>query len=297
MKVRFIINPASGKTRKAEAKVAEAVREALKDEEGLFEIKVASEKGSASALSKEALERGFEAVFACGGDGTVNEVATQLVGTGVLFGIVPIGSGNALAAALNIPKDIHAAVGLVKDVKVKEIDVGVACGRYFFSTAGFAFEAHLSRSYTEGVFSKKIRGTAPYYPLALKEFFRYAPEPVTIKTPEGTETARPFLLTAANTPQFGGGAFISPGASPEDGLMDICLVDKVGVYGAFGLARKLFSKSIHEFKSFRCIRTERAEITGRTSTLCHIDGEPFDWDGDIIIEVLPKKLKVLVDYL
>lgn len=297
MKIRFIVNPFSGKRRKSQALVTEAVREALADEEGIFEIRVASEKGSAAVLSKEALDKGYEIIFACGGDGTISEVAAPLVGTDVILGIIPIGSGNALASSLGIPKDMRAAVGLIKNMKVREIDVGAVCGRYFLTTAGFAFEAHLSRSYAEGALSKRIRGLAPYYPLALKEFLRYSPEPVTIKTPQGTETVTPFLLSAANTGQFGGGAFISPGASLDDGLIDICIVEKPGIYGAMGLARKLFSKSVHEMKTFRCIRTEQAEISGRSKTLCHADGEPFEWEGDIKIGILPKKLKVFVEYL
>lgn len=297
MKVRFIVSQTPGSSRKAEARVTEAVREVLGSEEGIFEIRVASGRASAEGLSREALKKGYEAVFACGGDTLVNDVATQLVGTDAVLGVIPLGSGNSFASALGIPKDLKAAIGLLKTDIVRTVDVGIACGRYFFSTAGFAFEAHLCRKYGEGALSRKIRGTAPYYPLAMKEFFSYKTVPVLLRTDAGDRNIEPFLLTAANTAQFGGGAYIAPQASPDDGLIDICYVEKAGVLGAVGFAKKMFSRSVKESKYYGFVQTEKAVISGRESTLCHVDGQVFEHNGEISVGVLPKSLKVFVEYL
>lgn len=297
MKVRFIVGQSPGMHRKAAARVTEAVREVLGSEEGIFEIRVASGKASAEGLSREALKKGYEAVFACGGDAIVNDVATPLVGADAVLGIIPLGAGNSFASALGIPGDMKAAIGLIKNHLVRKVDVGTACGRYFFSTAGFAFEAHLCRKYGEGALSKKIRGTAPYYPLAMKEFFSYKTAPVMLRTGAGDLNIEPFLLTAANTAQFGGGAYIAPQASPDDGLIDICYVEKAGVFGAVGFAKKMFSRSVKESKYYGFVQTEKAVICGRESTLCHVDGQVFEHNGEISVGVLPKSLKVFVEYL
>lgn len=295
MKVRFIINPAAGpfRSRRAE-KVTDAVRRRLGGVEGVFDIKVAGGKESAGSLSKEAVDKGYEVVFACGGDGTVNEVASPLVGRATALGVIPGGSGNGFAMSLGIPRDLDQAVGLVKEGRVREIDTGVICGRYFFSTAGCGFDAHLSRRYNEGAFSGKLRGLVPYFPIAMVEFFRYRAEPVVIRTSLATIKAAPFLLTAANTERYGGGAIIAPGAVPDDGLLDVCIISDAGALNAPSIAARLFSGRIDRFKGFERVRTDTVEISGRDSTVLHADGEPFEWTGDVSISVLPKSLKVLV---
>lgn len=292
MKVRFIVNPKAGGSATI-GKITDAVREVLSSDEGVFEIKATTGKESAGILAAEAVEKRYDFVFACGGDGTVNDVASRLVGTDTALGIVSAGSGNALANSLGIPREARAAIALLKGLKVKKIDVGTACGKYFFTTAGFGFEAYLSKKYNEGYLSRKIRGLLPYFPLALLGYFRYRPRPVDVSIDGETIGITPLILTAANTGQFGGGAFISPGASPDDGLLDCCLVPATNIFSAVNLGCKLFSKKIEAYKGFRCIRGKSVVITGPGLTYAHVDGEPFEWSGDISIGILPGRLKVL----
>lgn len=291
MKVRFIVNPVAG-GRDSVERITEAVTRLLHSEDGIFEIR-ATGAMSATELSKEALDRGYEAVFACGGDGTVNEVATPLVGTKTALGIIPGGSGNGFATALGIHEEPEEAIAVLKNLRIKEVDVGVICGRYFFSTAGCGFDAHLSKKYNEGFFSRRMRGLMPYFPIAVREYFFYKPLPVTIKTENYSTVATPFILTVANTSTFGGGVVIAPDASPFDGLLDLCFVPAAGFFKTAVLGLKLLSGEINEFKGYRCIKAEKIEILGRNFSILHADGEPFEWKGGISISVLPKKLKVL----
>lgn len=295
MKVRFIINPAAGPfmSRRAE-KVTGAVRRRLGGAEGVFDIKAAGVKGSAGSLSREAADKGYDAVFACGGDGTINEVAAPLVGRATALGVVPCGTGNGFATSLGIPGDLDRAVVLAREGRVREIDTGVICGRYFFSTAGCGFDAHLSRRYNEGALSGRLRGLVPYFPIAMVEFFRYRAEPVVIRTGLATINAAPFLLTAANTERYGAGAIIAPGALPDDGLLDVCIISDAGPLNAPSIVARLFSGRIDGFKGFERVRTDTVEISGRDSTVLHADGEPFEWTGGVSISVLPRSLKVLV---
>ncbi|MBI1910428.1 MAG: diacylglycerol kinase family lipid kinase [Deltaproteobacteria bacterium] len=292
MKIRFIVNPLAGGSNRV-AEITKAVREVFASEQGIFEIKVANAAGAAGELSREALKKGYEIIVACGGDGTIHESATPLVGTGATLGIIPLGSGNALARVLGIPRNIRSAVEMIKDGNARSIDVGVICDRYFFSTAGIGFEAHLSKKYNESSVIRRIRGLAPYMPLGLVEFFRYAPKEVEIVTEGFSERITPFLLTAANIEQYGGGAFISPGAKPDDGLLDLCLVPKINIFKALNLAYRLFTKKVNNFDGFRCIRTDRAQIKGLGRSVVQADGEHFEWEGDVKLGILPGKLKVL----
>lgn len=292
MKVRFIINPASGTAVRLK-QINEVVRAVLGKENGIFEVKATNGAGSAGMLAGEAVDKGYEFVFACGGDGTVNEVASSLVGTETALGILPAGSGNALARSLDIPAVPMEAVRLLKTGTVRKMDVGRTCGRYFFTTAGFAFEALLSKKYNEGSLTKKLRGIAPYYALGLFEYFRFTPDKVIINVDGQEVNAAPLILTVANTSQWGGGAFIAPGARVDDGQLDFCVIPKAGIMKTVGLWRRLMKGSVNTYEGFQRIMGKEAVIMGRNASYAHVDGEPFEFEGDISISVLPGALRVL----
>lgn len=294
MKARFIINPIAGPKR---GRIAEAIgaaaREVFLEEQGLFDIKVSERKGSVAALAKEAARLGFDFVFASGGDGTVNEAASMLAGTKTALGIIPAGSGNALAGALGIPGDVKQAVGLVKNGSVREIDAGRACGRYFFSTAAFALEARLSMAYDRGVIARRIRGILPYAPIALIEYMRYRPQLVRVSADGESFETRPLILTAANADRYGRGAYIAPGASLDDGLLDFCVAPLVNLGRALALARRLVSGTIDGSQDFRRMRASVIRLSGMDEWTVELDGEPFLWRGEVEIRVMKKFLKVL----
>ncbi len=107
-------------------------------------------KGDAEHLAREAAEAGFDVVFACGGDGTANEVANGLAGTRATFGLIRGGLTNVLADELEIPEDLEAAVGVLRDGQVRHIDVGLANGRRFLLQAGVGFDASVVRAVSPG---------------------------------------------------------------------------------------------------------------------------------------------------
>lgn len=292
MKVRFIINPVSGTAGRLKL-ITGLVKDVLGGENGIFEVKATTGPGNEGELAKEAVDKGYEFVFACGGDGTVNGVASQLVGTETTLGIIPAGSGNALARTLQLPLDPAEAIGLLKTGTVRNIDVGMACGRYFFTTAGFAFEALLSKKYNEGSLTRKIRGIAPYYALGLIEYLKFRPDMVIIEVGGKEVGAAPLILTAANTGQLGGGAFIAPGAKVDDGLLDFCVIPKTGIFKTLELVYQIMKGRVESYKGFQCLRGTEAVIKGRKATYAHVDGEPFDFEGDISISILPDSLRVL----
>ncbi|MEE9614556.1 MAG: diacylglycerol kinase family protein [Thermodesulfobacteriota bacterium] len=298
MKVRFIINPiAGGKNRVRE--ISEAVSRVFSSDHGIYEVRVTGKKGDANALARDAVAKGYDALFACGGDGTLNEVASELVKTDVILGIVPAGSGNGLARALKIPWEPEAAVRLLKDGFIRRVDAGVVGGgkkgeRYFFSTAGFGFDALLSKRYNERPASLRVRGVLPYVPIALVEFFKYRPENTLIMIDGKYRNFRPFILTVANTEQYGSSAIIAPGAVPDDGLFDICIVEDVSLFSAIRDLRKLFSGNIDTIGNFKRIKAGVLEVLRRKPGLVHADGEYFEGDKKVEIRNLPGALKILV---
>ena len=128
----LIINPISGTVSKRgadryiERKLAEA---------GYAVRTVFTERaGHARELAAEAAARGDYGVLACGGDGTINEIASSLVGTDTAIGIVPMGSGNGLARHIGIPVDLHRSLKVIKEDNIVACDYGTANGVPFFCT-------------------------------------------------------------------------------------------------------------------------------------------------------------------
>ena len=292
MKVRFIINPVAGRFNRVDA-VTSAVREVLSSAEGYFDIKVPTTTAGAQLFSRQARDLGYDAVFACGGDGTINEVATPLVGSATALGVVPMGSGNGFALSLSIPTDLKEAVAAARTLETTLIDAGEVCGRYFFSTSGLGFDAALSKRYNESHYIRRRRGLAPYGPLALAEFFHYTPEPVVIRINNESMRVTPFILTVANTERYGGGAVIAPGAKPDDGLLDVALATRVGLVGAAGIGLKLMTGRLGESSKVKYFRAQEIEVLRTGSSLVHADGEPFEWGGAVLFRVHPASLRVV----
>lgn len=290
----MIVNPVAGFGSRVE-EITKAVKEVFSDEEGIFEVRATGKQGDGFRLSKEARELGYDTVFACGGDGTINEVASALVGSEVTLGIISAGSGNGLSRALGIPEDPVKALELVVKGKKNKIDVGTVLDKYFFSTAGIGFDAVLSKRYNSRAGGAR-RGLLPYVPMALYEFLRYRPTEVKIKWADGKFSSKsPFLLTVANTEEYGGGARIAPGAVADDGLLDFCIIEDVGFFSALMIVKKLLNGTIEKAKGFAQIKASSFKIKRDDCGLLHVDGEPVDGkteNGILEFKSLPKALKV-----
>ncbi|MBI5233996.1 MAG: diacylglycerol kinase family lipid kinase [Deltaproteobacteria bacterium] len=296
LSIRFIVNPiAGGRDRTAE--ITEAVKDVFADANGLFEIKVTRSKNDGARLSSSAAKKGFQTVFACGGDGTINEVAGALVNTDTVLGIVPLGSGNGFSRSLGIPQNISHALGLALKGRETRIDVGVAAERFFFATAGIGFDALLSERYALRFEQKKKRGILPYFLIGLREFFKYMPQTTIFRTPEAAFKTTPFLAVFANTMQYGGGAKIAPRACPSDGVIDMCIVhSKNGLPSRLKILRllpRLFTGRLADTDIYRHIQTTGPiEVEMEKAGSIHVDGEPFLAPASFRVELLRGALKV-----
>ena len=187
--IHFIINPISGKG--SNQLNLELVSSVFNSEEFDIKTKETLEPGHAKRLAVKSVAEGADIVVACGGDGTVNEVASGLVGTDVGLGIVPMGSGNGLASTLKIPKNIVGALKLIKKFNTVRIDVGQINNEYFFSNTGIGFDAKVINYYSK----TKGRGFASYLKAVFSTILYNAPSPHLVITTENKSfNLRPFLV-------------------------------------------------------------------------------------------------------
>jgi YegS/Rv2252/BmrU family lipid kinase len=241
-------------------------------------------------LAQQATQEGYNTVVAVGGDGTVNETASGLVGTETALGIIARGSGNGLARSLNIPLQAAKALEVISNGKAYRMDVGRAAHRYFFVVAGVGFDASITHQFNAATW----RGPVPYFYLAAREFANYQPEPLRLCLEKNVMEITPFLVTIANTQQYGNGAVIAPHARPDDGILEVCVVQPMNFAEFVMSAPKLFSGKADTIPALTYYRTQHAVIEKSGAIRFHVDGEAEISQDKIEISILPQALKVIV---
>ena len=244
--------------------------------------------GHARDLARMNLDK-YPVIVAGGGDGTVNEIGSQLIHSRVILGILPMGSGKGLARSLGIPLDMRKAIQTLNDLKVIKIDTGLANQFRFINIAGIGFDAVVAHAYAR----KSGRGFFTYAFQSARNLFYYKNVPVQIKTGQMDMSTSAFLLSFANSSQWGYGALISPHASTANGLLDLCLLKDFPRILSPILVIKLFNGSIHRSRFIDILHITKAEIGGTDRYIGHVDGEPVEFASPLKITVDPASLRVI----
>jgi diacylglycerol kinase (ATP) len=287
--ILFIINPISGRTNKSllTVKIERYIDRVLYEPIICFTQK----PGDANELVKIYHKEGVKKMVAVGGDGTVNEVARAVAGKkGLVLGIIPAGSGNGLARHLDIPIQVRRAMAVINKPRITKIDFATMNDIPFFCTCGVGFDALVGNRFAQS----EIRGFFSYVGTAFKEYFLYKPRHYTIKTPEGKQHTKAFLITVANASQYGNNAYISPDADIQDGLLDVVILSPFPYLRAIGLGFHLFSKSIYRSRYHTMFRTRELIIRRKKQGEVHFDGEPGWMKKKIRISCVHKGLRVMV---
>src|SRR5262245_26150053 len=168
-----IINPVSGTgARVGEASRRRELASLRLQARGLVpDVQLTEAPGQARVLASAARDAGAAVVVAWGGDGTVNEVASALVGTSTALGIVPSGSGNGLARELNLPLDAAMALDVALDGRERVIDAGELDGRVFVNIAGIGLDARIAHRFAAR--GSRRRGFRLYVESTLRELTTY----------------------------------------------------------------------------------------------------------------------------
>lgn len=287
IKIVFIINPiAGGKNKNHFSKVISSHLNASKFEYEL--IQTESEK-HAYELTKAAILNGAEIVVAVGGDGTINEIGSALIGSACTLAIIPYGSGNGLARSLKIPMNTIQAVKLINQFKTAKIDAAKLNEHYFFNMSGMGFDAHISH-----VFAKdKNRGLLGYVKATFSELKNYRSKNYKIIIDGKTLEEDAFILSVANSSQYGNEAHIAPRAELQDGLLDLVIVKPFPLYLMPLLALRMFLKTADKSKYLISLQG-KSILINRNNNVIHLDGEPKLVTENIQIQILAKAINVIV---
>lgn len=232
----------------------------------------------------------YDVFVAAGGDGTVHTVATELVGSNKILGVLPLGSGNGFAKEFGFKMNVRSLLSDINRADSMDIDVIEINNKLCLNVAGIGLDSFVAHSFN----NLKLRGFLPYVWLTFKTFLALRPFHVTIKC-DGKEivSEKLFVLTIANTRQFGNNAYIAPEARPNDGIIDIVLIKPFPkILGSLFIIR-LFTKRINKSKYVRHIKTDKEIVIETDETRFHIDGEPLEIFGKVVIRIRKEVLKVL----
>jgi len=282
-----VINPISGKRNKGVARKERA--DAFIKQRGLDAVSVVTDyAGHAPLLVREAVENGVKRVVSIGGDGTINEVARELVGTGIEFGLVPMGSGNGLARHLGLPLTFESALANAFSGDAEPIDTGFANGHAFFNVMGIGFDAEIGKRFNES----HARGFGSYLKVGLDTFKTYESKRYIIASGEERRELYAYIIAVANSSQYGSNAYIAPDARINDGILNLVSVKYPGVLGALALGGRLLTRRTYGSSSVTAMRGSRFVINLEEPGFFHVDGEIFECEDSIEIRVEPNSLLV-----
>lgn len=292
-----IVNPVCGRGRgtKLRARTLAELGRLFPD----LTVRESSHPGAATGLARDCASA--ELVIAVGGDGTVREVGSGLIGTNTTLAIIPTGSGNDLAKTLGIPSDIREACRIARFGTARRIDavrltpLGSSLTPapqplVFVNAAGFGFDAAVVAEATK---LRALNGTPLYLAAVFRAVRKYDCPRVRIRL-EGREwEQRILLLAAANGRIYGGGMKIAPRAEPDDGLLEICVIEAVGRLTIIRRLPRFVTGTHTSLKEVQMFRSSWLELE-------FLDPFRLQLDGDLQpsgcrcfrLEVLPRSLAV-----
>ena len=241
-------------------------------------------------LAKEAIEQHYDIIAVAGGDGSINEVGCQLIGTDIALAVIPCGSGNGLSRCLHIPLNPIKALELINRKAVCQIDTVMVNEVPFISISGTGYDAQVADDYAKD----RHHGFNTYFRYIVKNYFSLGEKDYTILLPDHEIKTKAFFISFANSNQMGYDVPISPKASLWDGLVDFCIVRKPSPLELPIVGSYFLSKNMDKSPKVDIIQASEATIIRPEPAVVNIDGESILFEKDLHIKINPLSLHVIV---
>lgn len=287
LKIRFIINPISGKKHKD--RLPQQIEEHLDHTRFDHEIFVSQYAGHASILAKDAVNQHIDILAVAGGDGSINEVGTPLIGTDMALAIIPCGSGNGLSRCMNIPLDPIKALQIINGNHRRKIDTVTVNDHSFISISGTGYDAKVAEDYSKD----PHRGFETYFRYIVRNYITMKEQPYTILMPNETLDVKAFFISFANSNQMGYDFPISPHASLWDGKVDLCIVQKPNPLELPIMGGYMIDGMMDKAPKVKIIQTPEATIIRPKADVINLDGESIMMEKDLHLKVNPLSLNII----
>ncbi len=270
----FIINPAAGKYDQTSEFSQKIHRICTKH--GLdYRIEISSCPGDCTRIAREAAQTGRELhIYACGGDGTLNEVVCGCAGhLNAAVTHFPGGSGNDF---IKVFSDTEAFRDLERllDYEERFIDLIDCNGHCALNVCSVGLDARIGTQIADYKRLPFVTGPGSYFLSALVNVIRGISEHYVVEINGERIDARQTMICAANGRCYGGSFYAVPDADPCDGLLDVLLVHQVSRLQVARLI-KTYQKGLYKTLPHlvRHIRTDHLRITCQSDTAINLDGE------------------------
>ena len=278
LKLLFALNPISGG--KSNQNWEASIRDYFKDLKHTIEIFMLDGEHDAESLRYWIEKMKPDRVIAVGGDGTVQTVAKQLLGTGIPLGILPAGSANGMAKELNIPNTPDDAIRIIENGSVRAADViRINETEICLHLSDIGLNAKLIKYFEES----NWRGKFGYARVLFKALRKKRPMKVVIDL-NGEKVARnAFMIVLANATMYGTGAVINPKGDLYDGFFEVVIIRKFSISEIF----KMFIK-------FLPLNPTKTEIIPATAVTINSYGKAhFQVDGEYLGKV--KQVQAVIE--
>jgi diacylglycerol kinase (ATP) len=284
--VALLVNPTAGKGRAAA--LVDPVTERLRSLGCTVRVLTGTDAPHAAELARREVENGVEVLAVLGGDGMCHLGLQQVAGTGVLFGIIPAGTGNDLAASCAVPRDPMAAAATIAHGHPRTLDLGRAGDTWWGTVLCAGFDSRVNERANR---MRWPRGRWRYDLATYAELALLRPRPATITMDGERWQGQVTQVDIGNGPAYGGGLRICPDADLADGELDVAIVTTLSRTRLALLKPKLPTGGLagHPLIVRRRARSVRVEIDG---AVAYADGErigPLPLD----VQVAPRALRVL----
>jgi YegS/Rv2252/BmrU family lipid kinase len=270
-----------------------------------YELLKTHARGGAIELAWQGVERGCGRIIAVGGDGTINEVVNGIkgaeldLGRRARLGIIPLGTGSDFIKVLDgvEANDIQGAVLRAVGERTRTVDLGrVRVGdgepRYFINALGMGLDAQVA---AESLKLTKLSGLAVYLVAILRALAKYKAHPKAVEY-DGRRVHRRLLFSClANGRCQGGGFWLTPDALIDDGLLDVCQVDKMRLDEIIRHIPKVMEGTHTNLKQVTMDRARNISVTCAAPLPVATDGEVISTDAhSVTVETLPGAIEILV---
>ncbi len=286
-RIAFIINPVSGTNNKSNIK--KKISDFFENKDFEIDLITTKRAGDAKRFAGQFVREHFDAVIAVGGDGTVNEVVNGIFGSKIALGIIPSGSGNGFARHIKIPLNAEGSLQAIEEFFTTDVDVMNVNNNISVNVSGIGFDALVAKKFH----TSTTRGLKTYVKIIFSEFINYKNQNYSIIIDDQEIQKKAFLISFANSSQFGNNAYISPEASITDGKIDLCIIKKFSFFVAFSLGIKLMTKKIHKSKYLEIIRAKEIEIE-QNDDFCHLDGDFMNSGNSLNIKIIPGAINMII---
>lgn len=231
----------------------------------------------------------YNIFIAAGGDGTVNSLASELIGTGKILGVIPFGSGNGFAREMGFRKNIAVLAESIDKCKVMDVDVLYLNNLPCINVAGTGIDSYVAHDFHD----LRVRGIFNYGITTLKIASLIKPFEIEIRHDKGILREKTYMVSVANTRQFGSNALIAPGAVPNDGRFDIAVLKPFPKILFPFFAIRLLTGTLRDSAYLKYIVCEGRVIIKTGEKRFHIDGEPVLMNDEITVSIRKQALRVL----